>query len=161
MKSVPYLRIELGRSRIEALLVAVVHAAAMVTPWYTSLPLWASAGVVLAVCVNLGVAGYRWLSGRRVELTLERDGSWQVRRDGETHAAETDGTTYLGNGLVVLPLRLANGKRLRIVAWPDSAPRQALRQFRVWMKWGEGPRHSPLQSRPARMVGEAAGDVAG
>jgi len=162
MKSVPYLRIVLGRSRLEALFSGVVHAAALVTPWFTSLPGWASAAVCAAVLVSAAYFGYRWWKCAEVEMTLERDGSWLLRIGQDDHHAETDGAAYLGNGLVVLPLRLDSGQRRRIVVWPDSAEAQQLRRFRVWIKWGEPQRLAPEdQIRPETTVGVATGEVAG
>ena len=162
MRSIPHLRVTLVRSRLEALFSGVVHTAALVTPWFTSLPRWASAGVCTTVAASAVYFGYRWWKQGGVELTLERDGSWQLRVGDEDLHAEVDGAAYLGNGLVMLPLKLESGERRRIVAWPDSAPAQQLRRFRVWVRWGEPGYLAPEdQARPETIVGAAAGKVAG
>lgn len=79
---------------------------------------------------------------------LLRDPYWftqlQALADGRVlltwASGEQDEATIVAGGLVtpwliVLPLHCEQGKRLRLLLWPDSAPAEILRQWRVWLRW--------------------------
>lgn len=94
------------------------------SPW-----LW---GILLLVAFSLSrhlhppvVSALLALPGGLVRLTLS---------DGKEADAELLPTSRVLGSLMVLHFS-HEGRRINLVLWPDSAPAEVLRQWRVWLRW--------------------------
>lgn len=109
--------------------LAVLHVAAVLVALVLPLP-W-------CVAVLLGVLAH-WL--RR---PVQQPVYLQALPDGQVEVTWQDGArwqmTFLPSSvitpwLIVLQLSGENG-RVYLTLWPDSAKRDVLRQWRVWLRW--------------------------
>lgn len=111
--------------------VVVLFLAALLTAF--CLPFW---WCITALCL-LSVQAYL-LSRPRGSLDAMQilpDGKVQLSwKGGVMQQAEILPSSVLTAFVMALHLRV-DGKRLAIVLWPDSADRQLLRQWRVWLLW--------------------------
>lgn len=57
-----------------------------------------------------------------------------IGADGAQHEADLLPSSRVMGWLVVLHLRHPAGRE-QVVLWPDSAPAEVLRQWRVWLRW--------------------------
>ncbi len=148
MKSTPALHIQLAKSRIEKILLILMCLFAMAMPWLTGLVLWLR---LCAAALVFCVAGWEWWRqlGRPLpSLRLHIDGLWGIDfGEGEVDASLLPGALCTAV-LIVMPLKLADGKVLRLVLWPDSASADQLRQLRSWLRWGSEATAKALAKGP-------------
>ncbi|AZN36065.1 protein YgfX [Iodobacter ciconiae] len=93
--------------------------------------LWA---ITLVVAFSLYRSLYRKPPAPRSVMALP-DGQLRLAMgDGkEVDAALLPSSRVLGS-LIILHL-VGEGRRINLVLWPDSAPAECLRQWRVWLRW--------------------------
>lgn len=136
------LTVSLGPSRILALALTVVAAAALACAW-VGLPRAAfvpvAAGLILAWAWHLAQALRLGRSAMR-SLELSADGSARFQDASEQwHQVEIQPGSYVSPWLVVV-ITAAGGRRRRaLVLLPDSATADELRRLRVWLRWRLAP----------------------
>ena len=69
-----------------------------------------------------------------IELREDGSGRWRDRQ-GREHAVVDATSSWAGPVLVVLGLRVSRWRTRWVLLLPDSAPADALRRLRVWLKW--------------------------
>lgn len=139
MRGCPPVRLSLRRSRYEFILLVGLHMAAMPAPWLAALPAWLKVVIDLALLGSAVFYLRRWRAMPYEGLRLLPDGSWALAKGSEEIDAEQMPGGYLSPYLIVLPLRPAGQRTVRLVLWPDSAPADDIRRMRVWLKWGVRP----------------------
>lgn len=72
----------------------------------------------------------------KLELTSEAE-FFVTQRDGQKIKAEVLTTSFVAWYLVMLNLKLPDGRLVRhVVLMPDMLDGEAFRQLRVWLRWG-------------------------
>jgi toxin CptA len=135
------LKIAIGPSRRLALLLCLVHMAAVGACLVVTMPVSARVvliAVIAASCAR-SVYGAALLRSRDavVALEIKNDGalSFQTRR-GEWYQGTLLGSSFVAPYLAVLNLRCESSRRIHhVVILPDSAATDAFRQLRIWMRW--------------------------
>ena len=71
-----------------------------------------------------------------ISLGVQESGEVEVCfRQGQTELMRLLPSSVVTDVLIVLHLQNAQ-RRLALVLWPDSAPSEVLRQWRVYLRWG-------------------------
>jgi hypothetical protein len=126
------------RSRILLLALAGMAATALGCAWLSlsGVPLLlVAAGVVLAFLLHpAGALPRKGRSLRCLELGAQRAARWQDGL-GRWHEATLLPDAYVSRWLIVLNLAEGGRRSQSVVLLPDSAPADALRQLRVWVRW--------------------------
>jgi toxin CptA len=135
------LKIAIGPSRRLALLLCLVHAAAVGACLVVTMPALATAALIVFIGVSCAVSVYGPAllrsPGAVVALEAKDDGalSFQTRR-GEWYQGTLLGSSFVAPYLAVLNLRCESSRRIHhVVILPDSAATEAFRQLRIWMRW--------------------------
>ncbi|STQ90914.1 protein YgfX [Iodobacter fluviatilis] len=120
--------------------VYISHAAAALacvfSPW-----LWA---ITLVVAFSLYYSLYRKPLAPCSVMALP-DGQLRLTmKDGKEVDASLLPSSRVMGALIVLHLK-GEGQRINLVLWPDSAPADCLRQWRIWLRW-----QWPVLQRPSR-----------
>ncbi|PHV12981.1 protein YgfX [Chitinimonas sp. BJB300] len=133
----PNLRLQLRPSRYPAVGVVSLHTVALPMVWLNSLA-WPVKLVLLLLLLASAAWYWRHLHGQRLpsEIRLLPDGDWALSFGAEEVEAKLDRGVYRSLWLMRLPLQLADGSRLLLFLWPDSASPAQLRQLRSWLRWG-------------------------
>jgi hypothetical protein len=130
--------IDLKPSRMLAAVLAGTHLLALAAAGASL------SGVPLAlVCTGIAVSAactsadaLLRLPTSVVWLELQEDGTGRWRdRTGQEHPVRAAHASWSGPGLVVLGLRRSRWRTRWVLLLPDSAPGDALRRLRVWLKW--------------------------
>lgn len=132
--------IECKPSRWLGLLQAGMGMLALLAVWRAALPL------VAQLVLSLGVAWLLWRTRQQpAYLRLRQDGSLQWRdQSGDWQDAEIGGDSLVNTWVMVVRLRVA--ERLRtLILLSDSAPPDALRRLRVFLRWAHRT-HSDITS---------------
>jgi hypothetical protein len=144
MRRLPTVRLQLRRSRIEAGALLALYLLALPMPWFAALSWWGrtliDAGLLLLAARQWRV----WRQGPPISLRLLPDGTWALDVAGQELEAQQLSGAYVTAHLVVLPLKLANGRVRRLVLWPDSATADELRRLRAWLRWGQRPAEAAM-----------------
>ena len=132
------LTVSLRPSRVLALALTLVAAAALVCAWI-SLPGLAfppvAAGVALAWAWHLAQALQRGKSATRT-LELNAQGGARCQDGlGLWHDAKILPGSYVSGWLIVLILGASDRRRRSLVLLPDAAAAEDLRRLRVWLRW--------------------------
>jgi len=136
MKSVPPLQLQLRPSRMASVATLALYLMALPMPWLANLSAWLAACLSGAILLALLLAARHWRQSQGSRLKLLADGNWLLEEGGlATEYALGEGV-YCTLGLVVLPLRAEDGRKRRLLLWPDSTAPDALRRLRVWLRWG-------------------------
>lgn len=95
----------------------------------------------LAWCLSaLAGIGMHWLwqsrrHGLPVSLHILHDGQVELTwPDGRQQTGVFRKSTVVTSRLIILHLA-DEGRRIFVVLWPDSADKEVLRQWRVWLRW--------------------------
>ncbi len=135
------LSVSLKPSRILALVLTVMAAAALVCAWISVPPaafLPIAAGIALAWAWHCAQALHWAPSAVRM---LELDARGRTRcRDGTDvwHDAVILPGSYVSRWLIVLSLDAGDRRRRSLVLLPDTAGGDELRRLRVWLRWRLG-----------------------
>lgn len=135
--SAPPLRLWLRPSRLLGIGLLALYALILPALWLAHLPWWGSLGLSL----GLLLVAYRHRRAHKQPipelLRLLPDGGWMiVWPSGVEEFAQLADGIYCSRYLIRLPLRLDDGRQLRLMLWPDSAAADELRRLRVWLRWG-------------------------
>jgi toxin CptA len=107
------------------------HAAAALACVFFSPWLWA---ITLVVAFSLYRSIYHSPPMPYSVMALP-DGSIRlILADGKELDAGLQSSSRVLGGLIILHL-LADTQRINLLLWPDSAPSESLRQWRVWLLW--------------------------
>lgn len=137
------LRIPLNRSPLLAGVLGVVHAAAGICV-LANLPVWVGLPVTAAILASLVFHLRRdallTASQAMTELVVkEGDRCELTLRNGATLHGQVQGSTFVAVALVVVNVRIDDRRWQRaVVLLPDSAPAEARRQLRVWLRYRHG-----------------------
>ena len=130
-RQLPAVSLRVGSSRWLAGFLLLTHLPAL------SLVLWLGAADprflwwLPALGLSLLDAWRRQLRGGR-ELILEGSGAWRLRdRDGSVQDAELLDDSRVWPGLMILGLRLENGRRCVLILLPDNSDAEQRRRLRV------------------------------
>lgn len=122
----PTCRVELGPSRLEAFALAVIGILGGAGLFLTDLP------VPVAASVAPAVAGWGLLLSRRVrhrkavQVAFRGDGCVQI------DAADVEDVRMEWRGPLTCLQWREDGRRVRLVAWPDVIDARARRELRLW-----------------------------
>jgi hypothetical protein len=132
------LTVTLKRSSMLLLIVALLHGLAAWAVTLTALPSALQGSIVFLLVVSMARQGWlywRFPAGQKIRaLGVDRKNALWLEGDGqEAQPAELE-NAWLGPGLGVASVR--SRERMYRVLWlPDSADAQALRRWRVWLRW--------------------------
>jgi hypothetical protein len=132
------LTVTIKPSRILLLILAILHGLAVWAVTLTALPRAIQGGLLFLLALSMARQGWLYLhfpAGQKVRaLSVDRKNALWLSMDGEeVQPAELE-SAWLGPGLGVASVR--NGETTYRVLWlPDSAGPQALRRWRVWLRW--------------------------
>ena len=132
------LTVTLKPSRMLLLVLASLHGLAGWAVTLTALPVAIQCGLLFLLTLSMVRRAWLFLhfsTGQEVRaLSVDRKNAiWLDRGEAELQLAELE-SAWLGPGLGVASVR--SGKRTYRVLWlPDSADAQALRRWRVWLRW--------------------------
>jgi hypothetical protein len=134
----PLLTVTLSRSVGLAAALAVVHGLAGACA-VVYLPAWGWTGVLAALAAGLvyHLRRHAWLTapGAITGFSVREDGSCQLyRRDGSSEQGALAASTFVSAWLVTLVVRLDAGSTRGIAVLPDSAPSEARRRLRAWLR---------------------------
>jgi hypothetical protein len=134
-------RLEIRSSHYLALVLALLHLAALGSLLSLQIPVWLKLALTVAIVASLGVSIRRHallqeaasISG----LVLKGDGTVEgLRRDGGRFDARVSGHTTDLSLLIVILLELPESRRLcPLVFLPDSLPLEDARVLRAWLRW--------------------------
>jgi hypothetical protein len=132
------LKVTLKPSRIMLLVLATLHGLAALAVVLTGLSLVTKVGLWIAICLSLvwqSHAFYRFAAGKRIrELRVDsRHGLWIGGLGKEPQQAELK-NAWLGPGYGVVAIS-SEGRTFHLAWMPDSADREELRRWRVWLRW--------------------------
>lgn len=136
MKSIPTLHVPFRASRWAGALTLLLYLLALPMPWLANLPGWLAACLSLALLVLLMGSTRRWQQDRGGRLMLLADGNWLLEEHGQQLEYALGQGLHCTPWLTVLPLCGVDGRKRRLLLWPDSAAPDALRRLRVWLRWG-------------------------
>jgi toxin CptA len=134
-------RINLGISRVLALILAAAHAAALAMVWLADLPWMVKIAVVPVFLGSLvfSIRLHAWRLAPSAVISLELDDECPVvfqLRDGRELEGELLGSSFVAPWLTVLNLRPAGRWRAcHVVILPDAVDREAFRKLRVLLRW--------------------------
>jgi len=135
------LHIGLGRSRRLTVALTALHGFAVAMLWLSSVP-WGLFFAVLPLLAGSLVfyvrrEGWRLAPAAVVSFTLYPDCRCEFQtRDGNVHAAELLGSSFVAPYLTVLNLKPANSFLARhAVIVPDNVDAELFRKLRVALKW--------------------------
>lgn len=142
------LELRVRRSRIHAALLASAAGLALVAIAWAALPVWLR--LVLAGAVLAGT-GQNWREAARGAdgLRVSRGGQIQLGRRAWQDAVLV-GQPVVLPWLIRMNLVQADGRRVTLLLWPDSADANALRKLRTWLKWGRHPAGLDVSGSRAR-----------
>lgn len=145
----PSLSLRLGASRQLALAFGVLYAGGAACLAYTDVPM----ALRVPAAVLVLIAGARCLAchalpraAHAIVLVLwDRQGQWRLlQRNGVLLDAWLEHGAYSHPALLVLPLRVRGGRRVRVLVVPDRVAGDDFRRFRVRLRCG--PNRSPRSS---------------
>ena len=136
----PLLRVTLSRSYGLAASLALVHAAAAACV-VAYVPGWGwdfAAGLALAASLGLHLRRDALLlaAAAVTEIAIREDGSCELAtRSGNVLRGTVRASSFVSPWLVALAVQLDSGRRRSLVILPDSAPGEARRRLRVWLRF--------------------------
>jgi hypothetical protein len=125
-------------SRLLMLILAVLHGLAIGAVSLTALPVILKGAFFAALILSMAWQGWLYRSfdaGRKIRA-VRVDSKHTLWLDGlgeESHQAELK-SAWLGPGFGVATVS-SKGRLHRLLWMPDSADREALRRWRVWLRW--------------------------
>jgi toxin CptA len=135
------LSITLRPSYLLALMLAAMHALALISVWLVPLPLTAKIGaaVVLMLSLVLTLRRHVWRTGKQAIRAIRLSGECDVAvqgQDSEWQEVVLLPSSFVSDYLTVLNLRLEGEKLARhVVILPDAIDAEQFRQMRVWLRW--------------------------
>lgn len=123
-----------------AVLLITAHSIAIVCVLGYLPAWWLKGPLVAALAASATFHLRRDVSGRArnavTAITVHDDGRCELEtRDGGVLAGAVLGTTFVSSPLVVVNVRLDDGRRTSVVLLPDSAAAEDLRALRVWLRY--------------------------
>lgn len=135
------LHVTLQPSRLLAVMLFVIHGAAIAALALSAMPAWVKTALILLLALNLFHQSRRHALLREaesvVEFSLAENGILLGQRDGRQIAGK-----LLGNSMVISHLCVMNvlpqGARFSrsIVILPDNLDAEIFRRLRVKLRWG-------------------------
>ena len=132
------LKMTLKPSRLLLLVLAVLHALAAWAVMLTALPVALQVSILVALLAGFGWQVWiyrRFKIGRQVRVIRvdTKNALWLEGLSDEPQLAELK-SAWLGAGFGLATMS-SKGKSYRLLWMPDSADRQDLRRWRVWLSW--------------------------
>ncbi|MDF0606073.1 hypothetical protein HZU77_010480 [Neisseriaceae bacterium TC5R-5] len=99
--------------------------------------------LLLPLEITLAVLALRangWFAASNMPWRLEVDARGRLRwyQAADVYTAEVLDDCFISAWLVVLNVHI-DGRRHSVMLWPDSAPAEARRQLRVYLRWFQLP----------------------
>lgn len=107
----------------------VAHLFAVTVVWWVPAPLYLQVVSTLLVMAGLLFAVRR--RGRQQAVLTVNDGQWRLRWGGDDMEVTLAPPCYISRWLVVLPMSLSGGRRLRLLVPFDSLDPEQYRRLRV------------------------------
>lgn len=132
------LKITLGSSRILLATLALLHGLAMGAVGLTALPMGLKGAMMFGLVLSMGWQGRTYRNfgvGPRIRgVKVDRKNAlWLEGLAAEPQQAELF-SAWLGPGLGLASFR-SQGRVHHLIWLPDSADRDDLRRWRVWLRW--------------------------
>ncbi len=140
--SVKPLTVFLRTSRLLTLMLGGVSLGAGVLLLLLPFPVWLQTLLVLVVAAGAGHAlwHHAWLRAPQSIHAIEVNAQGELHCHMPAHdwqSAQVLGSSTVTSWLTVLNLRVEGWRLVRhVVLLPDTADADALRQLRVWLRWG-------------------------
>jgi len=138
-------RIEIGPSRILAIVLCLIHPGAGAAIWLAAVPLWLKVGLIITIIADCGwcLFSRAFLRPADAIVAVEISAAGKLSfltRAGAWHAAELLGTTYVAAYLTILNLK-PDGRRLarHVVLVADNVDPDDFRRLRTWLRWAPRP----------------------
>jgi len=134
-------RLVLRASRYLALLLALVHLAALASliplPFHLWYKLALATIIVMSICIAIRRHALLLAAASIRELVLKTDGTVEaLRNDGGRIDAKVTMQSTVLPCLIVMLLELPGRRRLNsLVILPDSLPVEERRILRIWLRW--------------------------
>ncbi|MFA7270112.1 MAG: protein YgfX [Sterolibacterium sp.] len=134
-------RLVLRSSRYLAIVLVLLHLAALASLLPLDFPAWLKLALVATIGVSVGAAVRRHallLATASIrELVLKSDGAVEgLRQGGSRFDASVSGQTTVLPWLIVMLLELPDSRRLLpLLILPDSLPAEDGRILRAWLRW--------------------------
>ena len=133
------LTVTIRPSRILLLTLATLHGLAAWAVTLTALPAVVQGSLLFLLALSMAWQGWRYRhfpAGQEIQaLSVDRKSALWLEEDGlAAQPAELE-NAWLGPGLGVAFVR-SRERTYRVLWLPDSADAQALRRWRVWLRWG-------------------------
>lgn len=134
-------RLEFCTSSYLALMLALLHLAALASLLPLQAPAWLKLALAAALIASLGISIRRHALLMAVssirELILKADGEVEgLLNDGRRFDARVSGQTTISPWLIVVLLESPGSRRMRpLVILPDSLPEEDGRVLRTWLRW--------------------------
>lgn len=134
-------RLEIRTSLYLALMLALLHLAALGSLLPLALPVWLRWTLAAALAASFAAAVRRHALHQAAssvrELVLKADGSIEgLRNDGVRFDAAVSGRTAVLSWLIVILLEMPGRRRLHpVVLLPDALTAEDWRMLRSWLRW--------------------------
>ena len=134
-------RLEIRSSHCLALVLALLHLAALGSLLPLQIPVWLKLALAVAIVASLGVSIRRHAMLQAASsirsLALKSDGTVEgLRRDGGRFDARVSRHTTDLSLLIVILLEQPESRRLRpLLFMSDSLPLEDARVLRAWLRW--------------------------
>jgi hypothetical protein len=133
------LTVTIRPSRILLVTLAILHGLAAWAATLTALPAVVQGSLLFLLALSMARQGWlywRFPAGHKIRaLSVDRkDALWVDVGGQDAQPAELE-NAWLGAGVGVASVRSGN-RTYRVMWLPDSADAQALRRWRVWLRWG-------------------------
>lgn len=124
--------------------MVTVHGLAASAVVLTTLPAVAQSGLLLLLTLSMARQGRlyrRFPAGQDIQtLSVDTQSTVWIERDGYEAQPGELYNAWLGPGIGVASIR--SGEKMYRVLWlSDSADAQALRRWRVWLRWAASNDH--------------------
>jgi len=134
-------RLEIRSSPCLAMVLAVLHLAALVSLVSLLIPVWLKLALAVVIGVSVGISVRRHALLRAAfsvrELVLKADGAVEgLWNGGRRFDARISGQTTVLPWLIVMLIELPDSRRLHpLLILPDSLPAEDGRVLRAWLRW--------------------------
>jgi toxin CptA len=141
MTETDFIDVPIGTSRILAVILITMHAAAIVASSVLPIPLWlrVAADVLLLASAALIIRRYAFLKGSQAcsRLRIYKDGECRLALAADSVATGQLQSGWLASPLLVVARVRCNGERLarKIVLLPDSTDADTLRRLRIFLRF--------------------------
>jgi len=135
--------IALRPSRVLAVVLIFAHGLTAAVVVFTVLPMGWMMPTIMAVLLTSLTLGLHGAMLRRfdaiVVVKFSEDGTLSTQnKRGHWVECDTLSSTYVSKLLIVLNLRLENGKIRHMTILPDAIDPEDFRALRVWLRWKAG-----------------------